>query len=129
MISIFNGQERGLEANGQRVFVRVSVEMRDHLKKLKGARLGVFLCIALHSDESGWSFPSIPTICRLTGYERDAVKNALRDLRKLEINGQRVMLSYQIHGDKGAFSSNQYLLFPSKEEIAKFEGGEHAVSP
>jgi len=100
----------------------VDVDLRDHLHLLKGAKLSVLLAIALHSNEDGWAWPSYDTLMRETGYSEATLKKALDELCKLEIDGRRVLLRYQPQGDGGKFRSNRYLLFPSPEEIAEFEG-------
>jgi hypothetical protein len=46
----------------------------------------------------------------------------LAHLCQLEIEGHRVLLRYQPKTDEGTFQSNRYLLFPSAEEVARYEG-------
>ncbi len=121
MISIFNGQRRQLGKTEKQVYIQVSVEMRDHLHILKGPKLAVFMAISLHIDAEGWSFPSISKIIRDTGYKRDAVHLALDELRRIEIDGQRLLLTVQPRGERGVFSSNRYLIFPTKEEVRRYE--------
>ncbi len=123
MITIFNGKKRALGQGGTHsVFVQVDVDLRDHLHLLKGARLAVLLAIALHADEDGWAWPSYETLKRETGYGEGTIKKALADLCALEIDGQRVLLRYQPTGEGGKFESNRYLIFPSAEEVQRYEG-------
>ncbi len=123
MISIFNGRKRTLGGSTSEVYAQVSVDFRDYLHLFKGARLGVFLAIALHADEGGWAWPSYALLSRETGYSEDTVSKALADLCSLDVQGYRVLLRYQPQADSdGRFSSNRYLLFPSSEEVAEYEG-------
>jgi hypothetical protein len=69
MIQIFNGRSRGLGQDAQEaVFLQVSVTLRQHLHHFKGARLGVFMAIALHSNAEGWAWPSLAILRSETGY-------------------------------------------------------------
>jgi len=124
MITFFNGHRRGLGENpAPTVYAQIDVSFREHLSHFKGARLAVLLAIALHANEEGWSWPSYETLAQETGYSEDAIRRALQDLCALEINGQRVLLRYQPPaGGNKTFESNRYLLFPSPEEVAQYEG-------
>ena len=122
MISFFNGRTRSLGGETSEVFAKMDVAFRGYLHLLKGAHLGVFLAIALPGNEDGWAWPSYATMARETGYSEDTIRRALAHLCKLEINGHRVLLRYQPKGQEGTFQSNRYLLFPSAEEVARYEG-------
>jgi hypothetical protein len=122
MIQIFNGRSRGLGQEGQdAVYLQVSVALRGHLHHFKGARLGVFMAIALHSNADGWAWPSMAALKAETGYNVQTISQALHDLCVLTIDDQRVLLAVQQRTAQGAFASNRYLLFPSAEEVAQFE--------
>lgn len=122
MFSIFNGRTRTLGGEKSEVFLQASVDFRDYLHLFKGARLAVFMAISLHTNEAGWAYPSYEKLQRETGYGRDTIARALSDLCELEIEGHRVLLRYQPTSSDGTFQSNQYLIFPSTEEVAKYEG-------
>jgi hypothetical protein len=122
MISFFNGRKRSLGGETTEVFAKVDVSFRDYLHLLKGAHLGVFLAIALHSNEEGWAWPSYSTLARETGYSEDTIRRTLTYLCELEIDGHRILLRYQPKTNDGTFQSNRYLLFPSAEEVARYEG-------
>jgi len=125
MIQIFNGRSRALGQDAQdAVYVQVSVKMRQHLHHFKGARLGVFLAITLHSNAEGWAWPSLATLKAETGYNVQTISQALRDLSMLTIDGQRVLLSVQDRAAHGTFVTNRYLLFPSDEDVARYAGEE-----
>lgn len=118
MLSIFNGEERTLGAGASSTtFMRINVNFRQHLRHFKGAKLHVFLCIALHSDSKGWSFPSIATIKRETGYNEETISQAIHELCTMEIDGARVLLAITRTTQKGTFTSNSYLIFPSAAEV------------
>ena len=96
MIQIFNGRSRGLGQDAQQsVYLQVSVQMRQHLHHFKGARLGVFMAIALHSNADGWAWPSMAVLKAETGYNVQTISQALRDLCVLTIDGHRVLLAVQ----------------------------------
>jgi DNA-binding transcriptional ArsR family regulator len=60
------------------VYVKLLVAFRRQaLRKLKGAPLSVFICLALHVGEDGYANPSIETIMQETGYGRATVCSAL----------------------------------------------------
>lgn len=125
MIQIFNGRSRGLGQDAQHaVYLQISVQMRQHLHHFKGARLGVFLAIALHSNADGWAWPSIAVLKAETGYNVQTISQALRDLCVLTIDGQRVLLAVQDRTVGGTFATNRYLLFPSDEDVACYAGEE-----
>ncbi len=125
MIQIFNGRTRGLGQDAQNaVYLQVSVQMRQHLHYFKGARLGVFLAIALHSNADGWAWPSMAVLKAETGYNVQTISQALRDLCMLTIDGQRVLLAVQDRATTGTFATNRYLLFPSEEDVARYAGEE-----
>lgn len=122
MISIFNGRSRSLGQSGGAVFAQLSVDFRSHIHLFKGARLHVFLCIALHADENGWAYPGIETrIKQETGYNRETIILALNDLCAMTIEGHRVLLAYQPVNQSGEFQSNRYLIFPTAQEIQEYE--------
>jgi hypothetical protein len=122
MISIFNGRSRSLGASGgEDVHLQVSVDLRKHLHLFKGAKLGVFMAIALHSDKDGWSHPSTAVLRKETGFNPDTIFKALDDLCDLQVEGHRVLLRKGVRQSRGQFSNNHYLIFPTAEEIAKYE--------
>jgi len=122
MIAIFNGKRRALGGSTSDVYAQVAVDFRDVLHQFKGAKLAVFLAIALHADADGWAYPGYDLLCQETGYSRDAVRLALADLCEMEINGHRVLLRFQPPAGGGKqFGSNRYLLFPSAYQVGKYD--------
>jgi len=85
-MGIFKGLEPIVFDNGEQkvkseFYIKLYGKFRNtHLAQLKGSSLSVFLCIALHSDEKGYSFPSISLISKESGYKNDAIYKALEHL-------------------------------------------------
>ena len=121
MFQIFNGNVRGLGENPQQgIWLKMSVDFRNHLHHFKGAKLAVFMDIAMHSDPQGWCDPSVERMASETGYNHSTISDALTDLCNTTIDGNRVLLVVQERTD-GKFLKNRYLLFPSAAEIEKYE--------
>lgn len=121
VITIFNGRKRTLGGQTSNVHIQVSISFRDYLHTLKGAPLAVFLSIALHSNEDGWSWPSRTLISRETGYNTNTISQALSELCQTRIKDHRILLRYQPQAGNGNFKTNRYLIFPSLDEIAQYE--------
>jgi len=123
VISFFKGRQRSLGGQTSEIYAKLWVDFREYLHHFKGARLAVFLCIALHANEDGWAFPSYELLIKETGYSGDTIRRALADLCALEINGHRVLLRYQAQVEEGKqFDSNRYLIFPDAAEVEEYEG-------
>ena len=118
-IVIFNGHQFYLTdtgAMGQRsqVSVQLSVRFREQqLRQLKGPILGVFLCIALHINEEGKSWPSVALIAKETGYNEDTV---FKCLKRLEFMGYLSRVQPN-DAETGKFRSNVYQLFPKSRRL------------
>jgi hypothetical protein len=127
-MSIFKGRARGIgEAPTESVYMKVGVELRKHLHHFKGARLAVFMAIALHADENGESFPSYETLEKETGYGSDTISNALKGLCGLVIDGHRVLAKHRERDEEGRYSGgNKYLIFPTQGECQMWENPDMA---
>ena len=67
----------------KKTFLMIGHEFRNHkLSELKGAKLSVLLCLALHMNEYGHAWPAIERIVHLSGYSRSQVKRSLKWLRE-----------------------------------------------
>jgi len=122
MFKIFKGQWRGTPAPEpeQTIFVQVGADFRNKLHHFKGAKLSVFMAIALHMDEDGLAFPSYETLEKETGYGQDTISNALTALCDTCIDGKPVLIRWRLRDDKGHFDgSNRYRLFPTESEIVQ----------
>ena len=87
------------------IFVKLSVAFRDNmLQTLKGPKLSVYLCIALHcGNEDMIAWPSIVTIESETGYKHTAVIGALQALEKMNL----IAVEHRLKPD-GSADSNRY---------------------
>jgi len=73
------------EVRSRGPWIQLDVRFREEfLARLKGARLSVFLAVALHIDGRFQAHPSIDTIADETGYDRKAILGAVS---WLEANG------------------------------------------
>lgn len=87
-LSVYRGKSVGYGPTGQdtlsdEVYVKILVAFKEMLCLLKGPRLSVFLCVALHESNIclGNGDPaSLSSIQEETGYSRHSVINALDDL-------------------------------------------------
>ena len=118
-ITIYNGSQFYLTDTGEmgrssQVSVQLSVRFREQqLRQLKGPILGVFLCIALHINEEGKSWPSVALIGKETGYNEDTV---FKCLKSLEFMGY-VSRVQPNDAETGKFRSNVYQLFPKSRRL------------
>jgi len=119
MIKVFSGKWRGLGESQDGLGMLVDFKFREILCKFSGAKLAVFMCIALHSDQEGLSFPSINTISRETGYATSTVTEALNDLCKLTIDNHRILARTSRTKKDGSNTSNLYMIFPSENELTE----------
>ena len=115
MLTIFNGRSLSFDSNKPVVYAQMSIEFLKHLHLFKGARLSVLMCLFLHSNSEGYSWPSIATITKETGFQEDAVHSALNKLCQVRINGRRVLSREQQRNEDGHFNRNVYRLFPESE--------------
>jgi len=98
-------REDGSTFTRRDIFVKLSVVFRDRmLRKLKGPKLSVYLCIALHcGNEEMIAWPSIVTIEAETGYGHTAVIGAIQDLEAMEL----IEVEHRLKAD-GSADSNRY---------------------
>jgi hypothetical protein len=69
------------------IYIKFKTSFRDRaLRRLKGARLSVFMSLALHIDEDGTAAPGIERIMRETGLARGTVCRALDELGSPPLN-------------------------------------------
>ncbi|HEY9282360.1 MAG TPA: helix-turn-helix domain-containing protein [Pyrinomonadaceae bacterium] len=134
LLKFINEATRTLgEGEEEKAFLAIGVSMREHIKKLKGARLHVFIVIALHADKQGWAWPTVARIRKQTGYLDDTIYKALSDLEELRINGRRLFLRTQVAPPQykpkpgASYARNFYLLCPSVEECAHFDALRPAI--
>ena len=109
MISTFN-KEKATDG------YQIAINLRDHLHIFKGAKLAVFISLALHANIDGLATPSVDDIHRETGYNTGTIYSVLGQLNATKIDGQRVLRSYQATRTDGSLSKTRYQLFPSEIE-------------
>ena len=61
-------------------WVKTSAKFIAHIKKLKGAKLAIWMCIALSIDENGKCKRTIKELCALTGYSHTELISSLHEL-------------------------------------------------
>jgi biotin operon repressor len=61
-------------------WVKLSARFRPHIKKLKGAKLAVWICISLSIDENGDAKISVPEIHALTDYSESEIRECVKEL-------------------------------------------------
>lgn len=67
-------------------YIKLKVAFRKKaLRRLKGAKLSIFICLALHCDRDSIACPGIEAIMRETGYGRATVCSALDELEALAL--------------------------------------------
>lgn len=77
-------REDGSTYARDRIYVKLAVSFRDHmLAELKGPKLSVYICLALHCGDKMEAWPSLTLIEKETGYSRTAVIAALGELELL----------------------------------------------
>lgn len=128
MFSIFHGKVRGLGGNDTRIWAKIGVEFRDYVNLFENSDLKVFLCIVLHADEDGWSYPSESLLMEEAGVSNETLYASLKRLKAMKINGERILLRYQPVID-GRKQRARNLIFPNAEEIRAYEGEPHTDEP
>jgi hypothetical protein len=63
-------------------WVKLSTAFKPHIKELRGAPLAVWLYLSLSINKSGVAFPSINRIAEDTGYSRNGVMEATKELEE-----------------------------------------------
>lgn len=77
--------ESGYEIVKSLGWVKFSADFRKKmLRDLKGSKLSVFICVCLHINENGISFPGIDKIAEETGYDRDTVMGAIKEMEQVK---------------------------------------------
>lgn len=85
------------------VYVKLAVTFRDNmLRRLKGPKLSVFLCVALHCNRDMNAWPSTKQIQDETGYSNRAVITAIDDLSKMGLLTKRQVKN------AGEYDNNRY---------------------
>ena len=117
MFTIFNERSRSISGEHQDVYAKIDVQMRKYINLFRQNKdlnaWGVFTVIALHSNGSGWSWPSTPTIEKETGLiSEEAISRAIKHLRTICIDGHVLMHHYRQRMSNGQWGRSYYHVFP-----------------
>lgn len=61
-------------------WVKMSARFRSHIKRMRGAKLAVWLCLALSIDEGGEFSASVKELVEMTGYSHTEVLSSIAEL-------------------------------------------------
>lgn len=131
-ITVSFGREGRLNTNkdfSNNIFIKLHTDFREEqLKELKGAKISVFICLALHMNEDGETFVSNKTIAKETGYSKKTVKNAKRDLvEKGYLHVKEEKWTQELIDKR--FPKNKELREKYKEKIGQFATNTYSLFP
>lgn len=72
--------EQGLEDYQLYGWVKMSAKFCSHIKRLRGAKLSIWLCLALNIDEDGECKLTQKEICEMTGYSHTEVIDSINEI-------------------------------------------------
>lgn len=121
MITIFNGRTRTLKESGTSSFIQIEHRILKHMSMFTSSEWMVFCALALHADQDGASFPSIPKLVSITGLSAPTIRNAMTGLESKEIDGYKVIGRSPRFVDKRQ-TSNQYVIFPGYQGESILDG-------
>ena len=123
MITIVNRDCRqlGYALDGS-VTVELTGESCKYLHLFKGARLAVFMALALHTNTEGWATASLALLRKETGYAAGAVARAIATLCRLKIDGRRVLLAVRERQAIGTYAKYHFRIFPADGDVLRYEG-------
>jgi hypothetical protein len=123
MISIINRDCRQIGCTpGQRITVELTGESCKYLPLFKGARLAVFMALALHTNSEGWAIVSLALLRKETGYASDTIASAIARLCRLEIDGHRVLMAVRSSRPAGPHAKYYFRIFPADGDLLRYEG-------
>lgn len=83
VVEIAMGEEPGFIQTKTPAFVKMSTAFKKHMKKLKGAKLAIWLYIALSINDQGTAYPGIEAIMRDTGFSNREVIDSIKEIAGL----------------------------------------------
>jgi hypothetical protein len=123
MITIINRDYRQLGFTlDEGVTIELTGESCKYLHLFKGARLAVFMALALHTNSEGWATASLALLRKETGYAVGAVARAIGTLSKLKIDGRRVLLAVRERQAVGSYARYHFRIFPADGDVLRYEG-------
>lgn len=87
-------------------WVKFSVGLRQEMKRLKGSRLAVFMCLCLHIDDKNECFPPLDVIALETGYSE---RECMRAVEELEVD--KLITVIRRHRKSNTYSINAFAAF------------------
>jgi len=116
MISIFQGRKLSLDGMTDEIYAQVAVALREHIHLFSNGKnlnpFALFMKLALHTDQYGWSYPGRINIKKSTGISTDAaVTSSLKHLCDMRIDGHPVLAMYRSRNTK--WGRTIYRIFPS----------------
>lgn len=119
MFTIFNGRSLSFDSNKPIVYGQISIEFLKHMHEFTGAKLAVFMCLCLHSNSEGYSWPKIETIKRETGYkDNHTIYIALNELCEMKIEGKRILSREKDTVEGSSYMRNRYRIFPDAQSTS-----------
>lgn len=88
------------------IYVKLLVNIREHLTEVKATDSVVFIALATHIDNEGVCFPSLRTLERITGFKRSTI---IRSIKRLEDIGWIVFVE-RGYRKGGWHAANRYHL-------------------
>jgi len=129
MIGMFKGSHASMQRTN-RGFVVLHHELLPFLKDFTGSEWLVLTCFALRADETGYSYPSISSVCADTGLSERIVRQAVRSLSTVTTERPYAVLRVEErHVESGRRTTNGYIIMPDGFGVgAKSDRGEGAKS-
>lgn len=123
MIRIINRDCRQIGCTpGPRVTVELTGESCKYLHFFKGARLAVFMALALHTNTEGWAIASLALLRKETGYAAETIARTIAGLCKLKIDGHRVLMAVRNSRPAGPHAKYHFRVFPADRDLLRYEG-------
>ena len=121
MFRIFNGGWRGVDGvQESTIYIQLEVKMREHIIDFEGSNnFVVFQLLLFHSDSAGRSYPSEALLMRESGLGNETLYKCLKALKRIQINGRRILLRYQ-PVENGRKQRAVNIVFPSDAELGEF---------
>jgi hypothetical protein len=123
MISIINRDCHQIgRTQGQLITVELTGDSCKYLHLFKGARLAVFMALALHTNAEGWAIASLALLRKETGYAAETIARAIATLCKLKIDGHRVLMTVRDSRAVGPHAKYRFGFFPTDRDLLRYEG-------
>ncbi len=112
MIGMFKGSHVTKQRQNKG-FVVLHHELLPFLKDFTGSEWLVLTCLALRADETGYSYPSISSICDDTGLSERIVRLAVKALSTASVARPYAVLRVEErHVESGRRTTNGYVILP-----------------